>query len=85
VAYALEARSAWVTLVFAFACTLGSGYRFLQGAMPFELVEGVRALVALAKLAGTGESLILRSAAGASRRMAASTYFETAAGAASSA
>lgn len=52
VAYALEARSAWFTLLFAFACALGSAYGFLQGAWPFGLVEGVWAVVALAKWRG---------------------------------
>lgn len=49
VAYALEARSPWFTLLFALACLLGSAYGFLQGAWPFGLVEAVWALVALAK------------------------------------
>jgi hypothetical protein len=44
--YALEARSNWWTLGFAFACALGSLYGFLQGAWPFGLVEVVWALVA---------------------------------------
>lgn len=47
VAYALEDRSPWFTLVFAAACALGSAYGFLQGAWPFGLVEGIWALVAL--------------------------------------
>jgi hypothetical protein len=46
VCYALEARSVWWTLGFAFACLLGSAYGFLQGAWPFGLVEAVWALVA---------------------------------------
>ena len=49
VTYALEARSAWFTLAFAGACTLGSSYGFLQGAWPFGLVEAVWTLVAFAK------------------------------------
>ena len=49
VTYALEARSHWFTLAFAAACVMGSAYGFLQGAWPFGLVEGVWALVALAK------------------------------------
>lgn len=44
--YALEKRSLWYVLGFAFACVLGSAYAFLQGAWPFGLVEGVWALVA---------------------------------------
>lgn len=47
VCYALEGRSRWWTLGFAFACVLGSIYGFLQGAWPFGLVEGVWALVAV--------------------------------------
>ncbi|MFT4096658.1 MAG: hypothetical protein QM651_06010 [Rhodoblastus sp.] len=47
--YALEERSPWFTLAFAFACALGSAYGFLQGAWPFGLVEAVWAGVAVAK------------------------------------
>ena len=47
VTYALEARSHWFVLAFAFACSLGSAYGFLQGAWPFGLVEAIWALVAL--------------------------------------
>ncbi len=46
-AYALEERSAWFILGFAFACCLGSIYGFLQGARPFGLVEAIWSLVAL--------------------------------------
>ncbi|PYV44268.1 MAG: hypothetical protein DMG94_13650 [Acidobacteria bacterium] len=46
VTYALEARSHWFILAFAFSCALGSVYGFLQGAWPFGLVEGVWTLVA---------------------------------------
>ncbi len=49
VTYALEARSAWFTLAFAFACAFGSAYGFLQGAWPFGLVEAIWSLVALVK------------------------------------
>jgi hypothetical protein len=49
VAYALEARGARFTLLFAGACALGSTYGFLQGAWPFGLVEAVWSVVALAK------------------------------------
>jgi hypothetical protein len=44
--YALEARSSWYVLGFAFACALGSVYGFLQGAWPFGIVEGIWSLVA---------------------------------------
>jgi hypothetical protein len=47
VTYALEDRSTWFILAFAFSCTLGSIYGFLQGAWPFGLVESIWALVAL--------------------------------------
>jgi hypothetical protein len=45
--YALEDRSNWFILAFAFACALGSVYGFLQGAWPFGLVEAVWAGVAV--------------------------------------
>ena len=44
--YALESRSPWFVLGFAFACVLGSVYGFLQGAWPFGIVEGIWSLVA---------------------------------------
>ena len=47
VCYALEKRSRWFVLAFAFACALGSAYGFLQGAWPFGLVEIVWCFVAL--------------------------------------
>jgi hypothetical protein len=47
VCYALEHRGRHYILAFAFSCTLGSAYGFLQGAWPFGLVEAVWALVAL--------------------------------------
>lgn len=46
VTYALESRSTWYILAFAFACALGSTYGFLQGAWPFGIVEAVWSLVA---------------------------------------
>jgi hypothetical protein len=46
VCYALEARSSWFILAFAFACALGSVYGFLQGAWPFGAVEAIWSLVA---------------------------------------
>jgi hypothetical protein len=47
--YALEDRSPWFILAFAFSCMLGSTYGFLQGAWPFGLVEGVWSGVAIRK------------------------------------
>ncbi|MDB5445747.1 MAG: putative rane protein [Phenylobacterium sp.] len=47
VCYALERRSDWWILGFAFACWLGSAYGFAQGAWPFGLVEAVWGVVAL--------------------------------------
>ena len=47
IAYALEERSPWFILMFAFACALGSLYGFLQGAWPFGVVEAIWAVVAL--------------------------------------
>jgi len=49
VTYALESRSHWFVLAFAFSCALGSIYGFLQGAWPFGLVEGVWSVVAARK------------------------------------
>jgi len=46
VTYALEDRSSWFILAFAFSCLLGSAYGFLQGAWPFGVVEAVWAVVA---------------------------------------
>ena len=45
--YALEHRSHWFILAFAFACVLGSIYGFLQGAWPFGFVEAVWSLIAV--------------------------------------
>jgi hypothetical protein len=46
VTYALEKRSPWFILGFAFSCLMGSAYGFLQGAWPFGLVEAIWAVVA---------------------------------------
>jgi hypothetical protein len=46
VCYALERKSQWFILAFAFSCVLGSAYGFLQGAWPFGLLEAVWALIA---------------------------------------
>jgi hypothetical protein len=45
--YALEDRSPWFILAFAWACLLASAYGFLQGAWPFGIVEAIWAGVAL--------------------------------------
>jgi hypothetical protein len=47
ITYALEARSPWFVLAFAFACALGSTYGFLQGAWPFGLVEAIWSVIAV--------------------------------------
>lgn len=47
ITYALEERSAWFVLAFAFSCLLGSTYGFIQGAWPFGLVEAVWSGIAL--------------------------------------
>ena len=47
VTYALEEKSTWLILSFAFACVLGSIYGFLQGAWPFGVVEAIWAGVAV--------------------------------------
>jgi hypothetical protein len=52
VCYALETRSAWWTLAFAFACLLGSAYGFLQGAWPFGVIEAIWAAVAVSRWRG---------------------------------
>jgi hypothetical protein len=49
ICYALESRSRWWTLAFAFSCMLGSAYGFMQGAWPFGLVEAVWTAVAARK------------------------------------
>jgi hypothetical protein len=49
VCYALESRSHWFVLAFAAACAFGSAYGFLQGAWLFGLVEGIWAIVAVAR------------------------------------
>lgn len=46
VTYALEKRSHWYILAFAASCVLGSIYGFLQGALPFGMVEAIWSLVA---------------------------------------
>ena len=46
ISYALEKRSSWFILAFAFSCMLGSVYGFLQGAWPFGIVELIWAGVA---------------------------------------
>jgi hypothetical protein len=47
IAYALERRSVWWILVFAFACAASSAYGWLSGTWPFGVVEAIWALVAL--------------------------------------
>jgi hypothetical protein len=54
--YALEARSTWFILAFAFSCLLASCYGFLQGAWPFGVVEAVWCLVAIERWARTRRS-----------------------------
>lgn len=46
ITYALEDRSPWYILAFAFACLAGSAYGFLQGAWPFGVLEAIWAVVA---------------------------------------
>lgn len=45
--YALEPRGPRYVLAFAAACALSAAYGFLQGALPFGLVETVWTAVAL--------------------------------------
>jgi hypothetical protein len=49
VTYALEKRSPWFILAFAFSCLCGSAYGFLQGAWPFGMVEAIWAVVAASR------------------------------------
>ncbi len=44
--YALDERSPWWTLFFAWACLASSLYGWLSGTWPFGVVEGVWAVVA---------------------------------------
>jgi hypothetical protein len=55
VCYALESRSHWFVLAFAFSCALGSVYGFLQGAWPFGLVEAIWSFVALRRWVDQGD------------------------------
>ena len=45
--YGLEKCSPWFILAFALSCLLGSAYGFLQGALPFGIVEFIWAGVAV--------------------------------------
>ena len=56
VTYALEKRSSWFILAFAFSCLMGSAYGFLQGAWPFGFVEAVWAVVAALRWIRTSRS-----------------------------
>ena len=47
ICYALEDRSHWFIIGFAFACLLASLYGFLQGAWPFGVIELIWSLVAV--------------------------------------
>lgn len=49
--YALERRSAYFTLAFAFGCSLASLYGFISGAWAFGVVEAIWVLVALRRFA----------------------------------
>lgn len=46
VAYTLEKRSPWWTLLFAVACAASSLYGWLSGTWPFGVIEGIWALIA---------------------------------------
>ncbi len=46
ISYALENKSPWFILIFAFACALGSVYGFLQGAWPFGIAEAIWCVIA---------------------------------------
>jgi hypothetical protein len=57
VCYALESRSRWFVLAFAFSCGLGSLYGFLQGAWPFGIAEAVWSVVAARRWWTTARNL----------------------------
>jgi hypothetical protein len=59
--YALEKRSPWYILGFAFSCVLGSIYGFLQGAWPFGMVEGIWSIVAARRWWASGNSATRQS------------------------
>lgn len=47
--YWLEPRSPWFSLCFGLGCAASSSYGWLAGTWPFGVVEGVWALVAIAR------------------------------------
>jgi len=49
--YALEARSPWAILAFAFACWSSAVYGWLAGVWPFAVIEGIWGVVALRRFA----------------------------------
>jgi hypothetical protein len=49
--YALEERSQYFVLGFAFACWAAAAYGWLSGAWPFTVVEAIWGLVALRRFA----------------------------------
>lgn len=62
--YALENRNTWFILAFAVSCVLASLYGFLQGSWPFGVVEGVWALLAVARWWKAARSGVARGEAG---------------------
>ncbi len=59
--YALEPRSVWWVLVFAFACAASSLYGWLAGTWPFGVVECIWAVVALRRWWSHRKSLSIDS------------------------
>jgi hypothetical protein len=58
VTYALEARSRWYVLAFAFACALSSVYGFLAGTWPFGVIEAIWSLVALRRFSAASPASV---------------------------
>lgn len=47
--YALEQRSHWLTLAFAFSCSMASVFGFLEGSWQFGVAEAIWTIVAFFK------------------------------------
>lgn len=59
IAYALDSRSAWWTLVLAFGCAASSAYGWMSGTWPFGVVEAIWAGVALVRFFKRRDSAVL--------------------------
>lgn len=70
VAYALDARSAWWTLLFTLGCAASSAYGWMSGTWPFGVVEAIWAGVALARFFQRRRAVEGGTADAAARRQA---------------